>query len=394
MTIDFMKKIKILLWIIGYLILIDISINVLFHYPNDPHNITPSFLQSYFDYGRSVEGKLHWMTRSTEDESAPRVSGGWIKGNKHHLLPTEASGNNETLIALYGMSHTQCLWKAIQKIDKKYVIRGFMAAGAPPNWSYAAYEFDRGRHKADVAILGIMTEGVSLITSTSGTTAYFDLSYPYTYPRYYVKNRKLFVSNPPFLDAKGYLKYFFDKSNWNQYVTWLSKHDKLYNPLLFKRSMLDHSAFIRLLRRAYSEKQKKKINSNVYVNNGFNEKSDEIVILRSIIKTFSESARHDNIIPIVYIVNTQGQGDRLFRILKPVLDEYNIPHLSTHIIAPPDDQRVYLIENSHFIPSKDIELAKEMINIIKKEIEKRKLANISCIKQHAFIKDNDISCTK
>jgi hypothetical protein len=367
-----MKKCFIVIWVIFYLVLIDIFINIVFHYPNDPNNIHPSFLQGYFEYGRSVEGKLAIMTRHSEDESAPRVKGGWLNSNRHNSLPNKTSKPDEVLVALYGMSHTQCLWEAIQKTDKQYLVRGFMAAGATPNWSYAAYEFDKGRHKAYVVILGIMTEGVSLVTSTTGMTAYFDMSYPYTFPRYTVKNGKLFVSHPPFLDAKSYIEYFYDQSKWNQYRAWLAKNDKLYDPILFRRSVFDHSAFIRLLRRAYSEKEKKKISSSVYTNNGFNENSEEIVILRAIVKTFAESARNENIIPIIYIVNTQGQGDHLFRVLKPVLDKNKIPYLSTHIICPPDDPRVYLSENSHFILSKDMELAKEIINIIENEIEKNR----------------------
>ena len=367
-----MKRISNVLWIIFYLVLIDIFINILFPYPKDPHNTSPSFLQGYFDYGRSVEGKLQWMTRPSEDESAPRVSGGWLKSDKYRSLPSEASRQDEVLIALYGMSHTQCLWEAIQKTDKKYLTRGLMAAGAPPNWSYAAYEFDRGRHKADVVILGIITDTIPFITSTTGMTTHFDMSYPYTFPRYTVKHGKLFVTHPPFYDAKGYIEYFYDQAKWNQYRAWLSKNDKYYDPILFQKSLFDYSAFFRLLRRAYSEREKQKLTKDVYTKTGFNEASEEIVILRTLVRTFAESARKDNVIPIIYIVNSKGSGDRLFRVLKPVLDAHNIPYLSTHIICPPDDPRVYLSENSHFTLAKDMELAKEMINIIEREIEKKK----------------------
>lgn len=279
------------MWIISYLVLIDIFINTVFHYPKDPHNINPSFLQGYFEYGRSVEGKLAVMTRHNEDESAPRVTGGWLKSDRNNSLPSKASKPDEVLVALYGMSHTKELWTDISKTDKRYLIRGFMAAGATPNWSYAAYEFDRGRHKADVAILGIMTEGVSLVTSTTGMTAYFDISYPYTFPRYTVQEGKPLASYPPFLDAKGYIEDFYDQSKWSQYRAWLSKNDKLYDPILFKRSVFDHSAFIRLLRRAYSEKEKTRISRSVYTATGFNENSEEVAIVRTIVKTFTESAR-------------------------------------------------------------------------------------------------------
>ena len=46
-----------LFWILCGLAVIDILINVVFAYPSDP-KATPSSLQLYFDYGRSVEGRL------------------------------------------------------------------------------------------------------------------------------------------------------------------------------------------------------------------------------------------------------------------------------------------------------------------------------------------------
>ncbi len=357
------------------MVLIDLCINMVFSYPKDPHNVHPSFLQSYFEYGRSVEGKLEWMTRPSADDSAPRVAGGWLKSEKYRGMPTKASKDDEVLIALYGMSHTQCLWEAIEKTDKKYLVRGFMAAGATPNWSYAAYEFDRGRHKADVVILGILTDSVPPVTATTGMTAFFDSSFPYTFPRYTVKNEKLLVAHPLFYDAKGYIDHYYDKSKWHHYRSWLSKNDKYYDPILFQRSILDQSTFFRLLRRAYSEREKQKRMRDVYTKTGFIETSEEIIVLRAIVKSFAESAKRDGIIPIVYMVNSKGNGDHLFRVLKPVLDAHEIPHLSTHIICPPDDPHVYLSENSHFIPLKDMELAAEMIKIIDREMAKKKQLN-------------------
>ena len=141
----------------------------------------------------------------------------------------------------------------------------------------------------------------------------------------------------------------------------------------FKRSIMDNSAFLRLIRRAYSEREKQKVISSVYTQTRFVETSEEIVILRTIVKNFSEAAKKDDIIPVIYIVNSKGTGDRLYRILKATLHQYDIPYLSTHLICPPDDPNVYLIENSHFIPSKDMELATEMIGIIEKELSKKKL---------------------
>jgi hypothetical protein len=82
------------------------------------------------------------------------------------------------------------------------------------------------------------------------------------------------------------------------------------------------------------------------------------------LKTFAEEVKMQKRIPVVYIVNNEGRSDHLYRALKPVLDAYKIPYLSTHVICPPNDPKVYNGVNSHFTPAKDMELAREMINII------------------------------
>ncbi len=354
-------------WMVFYLAVIDIAVNTVFHYPGNPRDTSPSFFQGYFEYGRSVEGKLIRMTRPNEDGSAPVVEGGWLGGGSYRSLPSVALGTDTILIGMYGMSHVGELGNAIAKTSKGYVIRKFIAGGATPNWSYAAYEFDKGRHRADVVILGLMTDSVPMITATTGMTAYFDVSYPYTFPRYTVQNDQLLATWPPFYTVEGFREYLYDKSKWNRYRQWLKQNDKYYDPILFQRSLLDLSATFRLVRRAYAENKKRNMIQSVYTKEGFIEESEEITILRTIARTFAKSAREKNIIPIIYLVNNEGRADHLYKALKPVLDAYRIPYLSTHIICPPDNPRVFTGVNSHFIPSKDIELAREIIRIIKAE---------------------------
>jgi hypothetical protein len=209
-----------------------------------------------------------------------------------------------------------------------------------------------------------MTENVAMIGATSGATTYFDLGHPYTFPRYKVENGKLTSKYPPFFSEKGFLEYFNDLTKWHEYREWLEKNDKFYNPILFIDTFLDNSALLRVVRRAYAENIKKNEIKKIYSKTGFDLNSEEIKILRSMAIEFVQSARIQHRIPIIYIVNNEGRSDHLFKALKPVLDEYNILYLSTHVICPPDDPKVFTGVNSHFTPAKDLELAREMIRII------------------------------
>ncbi len=224
------RQVQSVLWLVFYLVVIDIAVNTIFRFPIDPENTPPSFLQGYFEYGRSVEGKLDRMTGLAKDQSAPILGYGWLQRKSYESLPDR---ENQNLVAVYGMSHTKLLGEAVAQIDSKYVIRNITGPGAPPGWSYAAYEADKKRHEAKVVILGIMTDSIAYLSATSGATSYFDMSHPYTFPKYYVEKGQLKQIYPPYFTEEGFREYFHDKRKWAEYTDWLEKNDKFYNAFLF-----------------------------------------------------------------------------------------------------------------------------------------------------------------
>jgi len=367
MKTDRHRQIQAVLWIVFYLILMDISVNIFLPFPKDPEGTPPSFLQEYFEYGRSVEGKLERMARMQDSKPVSLLGYGWLQDKSYELLPRRVP-ENQILVAVYGMSHAKLLGEAIELLSSKYVIRYINAPGAPPQWSFAAYEEDKEYHEAKVVIMGIMTDSIPYLTATAGATAFFDMSHPYTFPRYFVEDDILKQIYPPFFTRKGFREYFYDKNKWGDYRAWLAENDKFYDAFLFKRSLTDKSALLRVLRRAYSEMFKQKRIRDVYRSEGFKLNSEEVITLRALVREFSRTAKKMKSVPIVYIVNNEGRGNHLFKVLEPALDAERIPYLSTHIICPPDDPRVYTGVNSHFTPEKDKELAKEIIKIIEREL--------------------------
>ena len=359
------KRLQAALWIIFYLIVLDIIINIVFKFPEDPAKTSPSFLQGYFEYGRSVEGKIDRFLNSSNDQSAPILGYGWLQDEKYASMPKKAVGN-QTLVALYGMSHTKLLGEAMAKIDSNYGIRIMAGPGVPPGWSFAAWRADMDSHEADVVILGMMTESIAYLSATSGSTSYFDLGHPYTFPRYRVENSVLKEIYPPFYSEEGFRDHLSNPVKWAIYKDWLKSNDDFYSPILFNKSLLDKSALFRVLRRAYAESFREKRIGRVHTKNGFNMSSEQIIALHKIVETFASEVRQRGKLPILYIVNNQGHGDHLYRALKPVIDKNNIQHLSTHVMCPPDDPRVFIGINSHFTESKDIELAGEMVKIIER----------------------------
>ena len=362
------KRFAPFLWICTYLVIIDIAINIIFSYPKDPRNINPSAIRQFFEYGRSIEGKLARMTRKEIDESAPIVSSGWLVEAPKRLVSNNLNSENRPVITVYGMSHAGMLAEDMAKIDNSLIIRFKGAAGAVPTWSYAAYLYDIDQYDSDVVILGIMTRGVPLICTTSGATNHFDAVYPYTYPRFFLSDGTLEYVWPPFISFKDYVEYFYSSEKWKAYIKWLEENDKFYDPVLFKKNIFDNSSIFRMLRRAYAYSIQRKKEAEVYSDTtGFNIESDEVKILQSLVVEFSQIVKRRNSLPVVYIVNNVLMGDRLFKLLEPTLLSHNIPFLSSHEICPPNDPRFYL-PDSHFIPSKNIEISNAMINIIRNNL--------------------------
>src|SRR4051794_9396321 len=68
-----------LAWIIAWLIVLDVLVDIAFRYPSDPKATNPGQLQLYFDYGRSAEAKLRRMTGNSPQTSAPITQAGWYQ---------------------------------------------------------------------------------------------------------------------------------------------------------------------------------------------------------------------------------------------------------------------------------------------------------------------------
>ena len=353
-----------LAWIAFYLAVIDAGVNLMFAYPKDPRNIAPSRIRQFFEYGRSVEGKYARMTRRTAEESAPIVSSGWLEDNPSFVTP-KSERLDGPVVSVYGMSHAGLLADDMAKCDPRLTVRFVGAPGAVSSWAYSAFLVDRQRTRSAVSILAVMTVGIPKLGTTTGSTMYFEFAYPYTYPRLYVENGALRAVPPPIASGSAFRSALFDEASWTAYVDWVARHDKYYDPLLFKGSVLDRSSFVRLLRRAYATAAGARLEAAVYDHrNGFDRQSEEARLLEALVVDFARKAREDGSFPVVYVVNNLGTSDHAYRLLEPVLRANGIASLSSHQICPPNDPRYYL-PDSHFEPETNLKIARAMVELVR-----------------------------
>jgi hypothetical protein len=356
-------SISVAVWIAASLVLIDLLINVLFAYPTDPKNLNPSKLQTYFEYGRSVEGKLARMTRRDPSQTAPITLTGW-----YIPLGVEenASRFDRPVVSFYGMSHAVQLANALGRTSDQLIPRVVGAPGASANWAYGAYLRDRGGTKSRVVVLALMSANLPMITSIAPITWNVDSPMPYTADRFYLDNDQLSAFHPTITSFQEYADAFYNPAKWSAFRSTLHDKDPIYDSFIVESSVLDHSSLFRLVRRAYSQRAIRNFRHNVLDQTGYHD-SEQVEIARAIIKQFAEQARKDRMLPVIYIVNNFGYADYLFQALKPTLEANDIPYLNSASIASPNDPRKYL-SNSHFTDEIDDQMARSLSSLIQKRL--------------------------
>jgi hypothetical protein len=359
------------LWLVLFLFLFDVSINLLFPYPSDPRVTSPGQLNLYFEYGRSIEGKLARIIGPTDESSAPIAKAGWLDPEywKELNFPTTRAPGEDLLVSIYGMSFSNDVGEAMKKIDSRIGLRLVAGPGAPPHYSFTAYKLDRGRHKADVVILGILASSVRAMRTTSGLTWSFEAPAPYTYPRYFVENGKLKAIEPKVRSLAELRAAMQDQQKWDEFVLQMQQQDEYFNSFLFQGNWLDNSAIVRLIRRAYAQQHQNAIAAQVYSSAGFNTEI-EIPVLSAIVTDFAATAQSDGKLPIVLLINDRGYEDHLYQALKPTLKSAAIPYVSTHNVAPATDIRNF-VGDGHFTDSTNKLIAQSVLKLINEHFPQR-----------------------
>lgn len=333
-----------------WLVLIDVGINVAFPFPKDVHQ-TPSAFSSYFDYGRSVEGKLNRMVGDTVENSQVMVDSGWVDPEKWRDLPVAPEGNDDLLLVNYGMSFSDHVSSAVAKIDGKITVRSIGGPSAPPNHSFAAFKADAaGREQADVVMMGVLASSVKRISSISGTNWTYEMPNPYAYPYYSVnQENELTVVEPAISTADDFVTAFNRQdASWQRLQAQMRQYDKVFSPFVFDSNWTDKSAIVRLIRRGWAERVRSLDEQSFFSSQkGFDPESAEIVTLEALLREFTSEVRAADQTPVILLLNDQGYDARLYEVLAGYVENLDAMVLSTHEIAPANDPKNF-IGDGHF----------------------------------------------
>jgi hypothetical protein len=343
---------------------IDVAINVLFPYPTDPLNINPGTLNLYFDYGRSLESKAFRQLGKTDDQSAPIAQAGWLNDSGKGE-PTQPKPGSDILVALYGMSFSNQVGEALQKLDAKITTRMIAAPYAPPNHSFAAYQRDRA--SAKVVILGILASSVQGLDSMTGLTLGGEVPAPYTFPQYDLIHGQL-QPVPPQIQTLAQLRAARDTpQQWQTFVTQLTERDRFYTPLTFQHNFIDQSAILRMVRRSWAKQYRGRVSQSIHTSAGFNLQWRQIPVLQKMVEEFAIGAKQGGALPIVLLIQDQGYDDHLYKILQPTLEQTGVTAVSTHTIAPAGDRQNF-VADGHFTAAANQRIAAKVLEVINQRL--------------------------
>lgn len=339
------------------LIVIDLGVFATLRY-------APQSLVQFFEYGRSVPGKL---ARWSEDSSArdSLLDAAWRDGMlAQSARDFEAEVSHAPTVRNYGMSFTSDILDAAVRRSLPHY-DNHSGPAAPPNFTFATFLDDRpNRREGDVVVLGILSSSVHALGAFSNRTWVFEQPAPFTYPIFLPDESGdgLLRLDPDFVSLEAE-----ESATWRDRKAWqekLAEYDRLYTHAAFAWPALDNSPFVRLIRRALATQAiaRKKQRILAYPEEG---DLPYAVILRRMISEFAAMARQDGQFPIVILVQSQEAGDPdLNGMLGATLREEGVAYLATADWHDPRDLRGFVSDGHYTTEANDL-FAKALLRLMR-----------------------------
>jgi len=339
---------KTLFWTSLWLIALDVGIGILFPFPRSAEQ-SPSKLQQYFEYGRSIEGKLDRMVGSDVKSSDPIIGAGWVDPSDWQTGANTVD-DGHLLVAIYGMSFSDHISAALTDIDDTITMRSISGPVAPPNHTFAAFTADTEGQSADVVVFSILASSIKRMSSISGMNWSYEHPAPYTYPYYTLdSDQTLVVTEPAISSADEFIAEFRQKGEkWQALKQQMRQYDQPFSHIVFDNNLSDRSAIFRLIRRGWANRARNQSKSNIFdPRTGFDPDSAEIKTLKVLVSEFVNNANAAEQQPIVLLIHDQGYSDSLYTVLEPQLSQLDTLVLSTHTVANTENPKNF-IPDGHF----------------------------------------------
>jgi hypothetical protein len=342
----------------------DLLLQAAFPIPADPR-VQPSRPQTFFNYGRSIQGKLGSMIGRNDEGSAPIVRAGWIDTEcaaEINLPPTGSVG-----ISIYGNSFAVELGEALESANSSVSVKLFGGPGAGPNHSYGCFvrESDGGRDHNPIQIIGITATSLPRMTSIWGATTSFEYPQPFTFSRYYLNEKGELAVHEPSVRSPADLRLIVsDHGAWRNWLSELEAEDYFYSPIFTIFQFADHSILLRMIRRSFGQAFLRQRTSELRDDMGNYTATDIKKVLPILLKHFARRAQSDWKRPIVVLFEEFGRDDALCRLLCQALQNDHIEYLTSSAVVSSADIRNFR-RDGHFSKEANQKLAAALMRIIR-----------------------------
>lgn len=360
-------------WFVAWLAAIDIALS--FGLGLLAARQPDSSLVRYFDYGRSIEGKLIRATALAPDSPRTLVlRAGWLDPREWAGQPTARRSGTDLLVSVYGQSFSGNVAGAMARLDGHVTLRGFGGPAAPLDHSYAAYRLDTPvRKPGGVVVVGILASAVPRIGSMSGLSSTFENPAPFTYPFYAIDGGRLTAEAPAITTAADFRSAFLGRTPaWQRMKEQLARHDRGFDRVAFDASPLDGSNFFKLLRRgwlAHSDGYR----AGMYLGSRFDPASLPVQTMKAILQQWGRDARERGERLVVLLEQDQGFGDNLAFALKDTLDAAGIEYISSHTLFSSSDPHNF-IPDGHYTAEANGKLAEALRALLRTQPSTKPLA--------------------
>lgn len=326
----------------------------------------PQSLVRFFDYGRSVPGKLAaW-------QADPGVAGNlrdvaWrdamMRDSAARFAAEPASQGR--VIRGYGMSFLNNILTAAQEADPGVVIDLHAGPGAPVNATYAMFLDDRtNRRPGDVVVLGVLSDTLEGMFSLSNRTWVFEQPAPFTYPVFSPDPAGLgLIRTDPLVQSLAEEdRLATDPALAAAWEAQMQDIDRAHVPAAFLWPRLDASPLVRLLRRSQVMPELT-LRRQAAIAELSDSASPGAETLRRMMAGFAALARAEGQVPIVALIQGRRPAPDLAALLCPGLRAEGVACFATAELQDPKDPGAFL-GDGHYRPEVDAVLGQAFLALL------------------------------
>jgi hypothetical protein len=349
-------------WTLAALVILDSALGAVSGMPADPR-VEPTSLQRYFDYGRSIEGKLHALVKPDDAHSGPIVLAGWIDSGCNRTVPRRAG---ITGISIFGNSFSGQLAQTLRKLDSSVSVEEFLGPGAPPSHSYSCFSKENsfGGDSDEIQIMGITAGSLPRMVQIWGVTTSFEFPQPFTFPRYRLgPDGELLAHEPSVRSPDDLRRVLANSAQWNAWIAEVQQQDYFYSSGLTEADPADKSVIGRMIRRGFGQGISRRRTAGLRGDDGKINAPDIVTVLPKLIGSFAKLARNSHKRPVIVLFEEYGSGGTLMPLVGSALAQDHIEFISSADIVPPVNLGNYA-SDGHFSPEANEKIARALLGLI------------------------------